>query len=201
MALKARAGRQASIIIILLLAAALAAGVALWAVGSRRRKAAEAEGRAKALHSMVEELKTNRASANDRALRQAMLQQLGIIKMVAEVPTEQNREMLRRISSMEGDTGGSLVNWKNVYDLIDNLYSGFYTWLHDRFGARLSDKEEQIIVLMLAGFSTKEIGVITGQTAATIYVRKSAVRKKLELPEKEDIISFLKAARQQEGEA
>lgn len=201
MALKARAGRQASIIIILLLAAALAAGVALWAVGSRRRKAAEAEERAEALHSMVEELKTNRASANDRALRQAMLQQLGIIKMVAEVPTEQNREMLRRISSMEGDTGGSLVNWKNVYDLIDNLYSGFYTWLHDRFGARLSDKEEQIIVLMLAGFSTKEIGVITGQTAATIYVRKSAVRKKLELPEKEDIISFLKAARQQEGEA
>lgn len=191
-ALKARSERQAATIIILVLTALLAGGVALWAVRSRRRKQAEAEERAEALHSMVEELKTSRASDNDRALRHAMLQQLGIIKMVAEVPTQQNREMLRRISSINGDTGGSLVNWQNVYHAIDSLYSGFYTWLHERYGAKLTDKEEQIIVLMLAGFSTKEIGVITGQTAATIYVRKSSVRRKLELPEKEDIISCLK---------
>lgn len=197
-ALKARTERQAATIIILLLAAALAGGVAIWAVGSRRRKAAEAEERAEALQSMVEELKTSRASESDRALRHAMLQQLGIIKMVAEVPTEQNREMLRRISSMEGDTGGALVNWQNVYSAIDSLYSGFYSWLHERFGSLLSDKEEQIIALMLAGFSTKEIGVITGQTAATIYVRKSSVRKKLGLPEKEDIIYWLKTRRKEE---
>ena len=47
-------------------------------------------------------------------------------------------------------------------------------------------------MLMMAGFSTKEISVITGQTTATIYVRKTSIRKKLGAPEKEDIIAFLR---------
>ncbi len=125
------------------------------------------------------------------ALRGAMLRQLGIIRMVAETPTEQNREMLRRISSIEGNTGRELVDWDNVFEIIDNLYSGFYSKLHERHGDELSLKEEQIIVLMVADFSTKEISVITGQTTSTIYVRKSSIRKKLGVPEKEDIVRFL----------
>jgi DNA-binding CsgD family transcriptional regulator len=84
------------------------------------------------------------------------------------------------------------VDWENLFELIDNLYSGFYSKLHRKYGELLTQKEEQIIVLMLAGFSTKEISVITGQTTATIYVRKSSIRKKLGVPEKEDIVVFLK---------
>ncbi|MDE6083920.1 MAG: LuxR C-terminal-related transcriptional regulator [Muribaculaceae bacterium] len=45
--------------------------------------------------------------------------------------------------------------------------------------------------LMVAGFSTKEISVITGQTTSTIYVRKTSIRKKLGVPEKEDIVRYL----------
>ena len=60
------------------------------------------------------------------------------------------------------------------------------------YGTSLTDKEEQIVVLMMAGFSTKEISVITSQTTSTIYVRKSSVRKKLGVPEKEDIVAFLR---------
>lgn len=138
-------------------------------------------------------MSTSDSTSNaQEALRRAMLQQLGIIKMVAETPTEQNREMLRKISSIESDTNGALVDWKNVYDIIDNLYSGFYSRLHESHGDVLTDKEEQIIVLMMAGFSTKEISVITTQTTATIYVRKSSVRKKLGVAEKEDIVAFLR---------
>ena len=84
------------------------------------------------------------------------------------------------------------MNWHNVYELIDNLYSGFYSKLKSEFADSLSDKETQIIVLMIAGFSTKEISVITSQTASTIYVRKSSVRKKIGVPEKEDIVAFLR---------
>lgn len=121
-----------------------------------------------------------------------MLKQLGIIKMVAETPTEQNREMLRKISAIDGDTNGELVDWEKVFEMIDSIYSGFYSKLHQQYGVLLSPKEEQIIVLMAAGFSTKEISVITGQTTSTIYVRKSSIRKKLGVPEKEDIVVFLK---------
>lgn len=124
-----------------------------------------------------------------------MLKQLGIIKMVAETPTEQNREMLRKISSIDGEINGELVDWSNVFEMIDNLYSGFYATLHHKYGDVLSLKEEQIIVLMVAGFSTKEISVITGQTTSTVYVRKSSIRKKLGVPEKEDIVRFLLSQR------
>lgn len=145
------------------------------------------------LQRLVDESKNSQKdSSSNKTLRRAMLQQLGVIKMVAETPTQQNREMLRKLSSVESDTDASLVNWESVYGMVDNLYSGFYSRLHKRHGGILTDKEEQIIALMAAGFSTKEISVITGQTAATIYVRKSSVRKKLGVPEKEDIVAFLR---------
>lgn len=145
------------------------------------------------LQKLVDESKSTQADSSvNEILRRAMLQQLGIIKMVAETPTEQNRDMLRKISSVENGTDKALVNWENVYDMIDNLYSGFYSRLHEQYGDILTEKEEQIIALMVAGFSTKEISVITGQTAATIYVRKSSIRKKLGVPEKEDIVAFLR---------
>ena len=155
-----------------------------------------AQERIEALQKMIDEYKSIPAAQdieiNDAStLRSVMLKQLGIIKMVAETPTEQNREMLRKISSIDGETNGELVDWENVYKIIDNLYSGFYGKLHSRYGDILSSKEEQIIVLMIAGFSTKEISVITGQTTSTIYVRKTSIRKKLGVPEKEDIVRHL----------
>lgn len=191
--LKAQNERKTDILIICLLGLIIIGLAALWNIQKRKRKTIEAEEKAEALQKMVDELSaSNTLSSEHESLRRAMLQQLGIIKMVAETPTEQNRDMLRKISSVENDTDKALVNWKSVYEMIDNLYSGFYSHLHNSHGNVLTEKEEQIISLMVAGFSTKEISVITGQTAATIYVRKSSVRKKLGVTEKEDIVAFLR---------
>ncbi len=191
--LKSKNDRQTAMIIIIVLVALIVSGALIWYALNKKRKALEVLERNEILQKLVDESKSTQvdSSVND-TLRRAMLQQLGIIKMVAETPTEQNRDMLRKISSVENGTDGSIVNWKNVYEMIDNLYSGFYSRLHNRHGNVLTEKEEQIIVLMVAGFSTKEISVITEQTAATIYVRKSSVRKKLGVPEKEDIVAFLR---------
>ena len=191
--LKAQNERKTAILIICLLGAIIIGLAALWNIQKRKRKIIEAEERAEALQKMIDELSASKTQSSEHeSLRRAMLQQLGIIKMVAETPTEQNQDMLRKLSSIESDTNGALVSWKNVYEIINNLYSGFYSLLHNRYGNILTDKEEQIIVLMLAGFSTKEISVITSQTTATIYVRKSSIRKKLGVPEKEDIMVFLR---------
>lgn len=197
LALKAESEHKTVVILVVALVAVLILAGAVWIIRHRRQRERENEERAEALQKMVDELKATPTSEQTEvhtpaALRRAMLQQLGIIKMVAETPTEQNREMLRKISSIESDTDGELVNWNNVFELINTLYSGFYDKLHTAYGETLSPKEEQIIVLMLAGFSTKEISVITGQTTSTIYVRKSTVRKKLGVPEKEDIVTFLR---------
>lgn len=191
--LKAENDRQMAIIIIIVLVTLLVSGMLLWYALNRKRKALEAVEQAEVLQKLVDELNASETSAGqNETLRRAMLQQLGIIKMVAETPTEQNREMLRKIYSVANQTNGSLVNWENVYEIIDNLYSGFYSRLHACHGHLLTEKEEQIIVLMMAGFSNKEISVITAQTTATVYVRKSAIRKKLGVPEKEDIVAFLR---------
>ena len=194
LALKAESEHKTVVMLAVIIVAMVLLGMAVWIIRRRRQRERENEERAEALQKMVDELKSAPAVVESHtpvALRRVMLQQLGIIKMVAETPTEQNREMLRRISSIEGDTDGDLVNWTNVFELIDNLYSGFYSMLHAEYGDVLTAKEEQIIVLMMAGFSTKEISVITRQTTSTIYVRKSSIRKKLGVPEKEDIVAFL----------
>lgn len=197
LALKAESQHKTVVILVIALVAVMILAGAVWIILHRRQRERENEERAEALQKMVDELKAFPSPEQievpaPAALRRAMLQQLGIIKMVAETPTEQNREMLRKISSIESDTDGELVNWNNVFELINTLYSGFYDKLHNAYGETLSPKEEQIIVLMVAGFSTKEISVITGQTTSTIYVRKSSIRKKLGVPEKEDIVTFLR---------
>lgn len=196
LALKAESEHKTVVILIIGIVALLAVAGAFWIIITRRQRERENEERIEALQKMVDEYKSapavRESDINDsRALRSVMLKQLGIIKMVAETPTEQNREMLRKISSIDGETNGELVDWENVYKIIDNLYSGFYGTLHSRYGDVLSPKEEQIIVLMVAGFSTKEISVISGQTTSTIYVRKTSIRKKLGVPEKDDIVGYL----------
>lgn len=196
LALKAESEHKTVIILIISLAALLIIAVSVWFIARRRHRERENEECIEALQKMVDEYNAApKAAATDAhsasALRGAMLKQLGIIKMVAQTPTEQNREMLRKISSIDGETEGALVDWTNVFGIIDNLYAGFYARLSGEFGDVLTQKEEQIIVLTVAGFSTKEISVITGQSTATIYVRKSAIRKKLGVPEKKDIVRFL----------
>lgn len=196
LALKAESRQKTVIILVLCLAAIVILGGSAWIIRTRRQRERDKEERIEALQKMVDEYKSAPAQETEKAgssaLRGIMLKQLGIIKMVAETPTEQNREMLRKISSIDGETNGELVDWGKVFELIDNLYSGFYSKLHRQYGDLLSQKEEQIIVLMVAGFSTKEISVITGQTTSTIYVRKSSIRKKLGVPEKDDIVAFLR---------
>lgn len=198
LALKAESRQKTVIILVVSLFALIILGCSAWIIRARRQRERDNEERIEALQKMVDEYKsapsqeTDKDKADSTALRGIMLKQLGIIKMVAETPTEQNREMLRKISAIDGETNGELVDWGKVFEMIDNLYSGFYTRLYREYGELLTPKEEQIIVLMVAGFSTKEISVITGQTTSTIYVRKSSIRKKLGVPEKEDIVEFLK---------
>ena len=193
--LKAESEYKTVIILIVGIAALLILGGSIWIIKIRHQRERDNEERIEALQRMVDEYKSAHTQENknfDSSVRSVMFKHLGIMKMVAETPTEQNRDMLRKISAIDGENNGELVDWKTIYELIDNLYSGFYSNLHGRYGNTLIPKEEQIIILMVAGFSTKEISVITGQTTSTIYVRKSSIRKKIGVPEKEDIVEFLR---------
>lgn len=175
-------------------------GIAVYFVMAyRKRRMIEAEERAETLSGMLKELeKTEKrddgASDSDK-LKAVLLRQLGIFKTFAGTPTPQSRDALRKISSA-GNNGASiesLIDWPDFYSMIDSLYDGFHAKLLKKYPGTFNDKEQQIIVLLKAGFSTKEIGVLTEQSSATIYTRKSVIRKKLATPENGDIIARLDA--------
>lgn len=168
-------------------------GVAVYFVLSRRkRRMTEAEERAETLEQMLRGMEKAEAaksvSSDSEKLKAALLRQLCIFKTFAGTPTQQSRDALKKIASAAG-AAATLVDWPDFYAMIDNLYDSFHARLLRKYPGTFNDKEQQIIVLLKAGFSTKEIGVLTEQTSATIYTRKSVIRKKLAAPENGDIIA------------
>ena len=55
----------------------------------------------------------------------------------------------------------------------------------------LNEKEIQLCCLLKANFTTKEISVVTQQSVRTVYQRKSTIRQILQMPEAEDIATYL----------
>lgn len=178
----------------------LAGGGGVWYFRSRRNRLIEAEERIETLDRLLAEATAVAPSAsavsegNDRLFRRILLQQLGLIRLVAGQPTAQNQELLRRVSTLPhpNEAVEGLLVWDDLYPVIDRVYDGFYSHLHARFGSLLTDKEEQLCCLLRADFTTKEISVLTGQSIPTIYQRKTTIRKKLGMDEKGDIVAFVR---------
>ncbi len=173
---------------------------------NRVQRLAEAEDRIDTLtrmlaeaQSVTEEMTDGKEykTEDDIFFKKILLQQLGIIRMVASTPTGQNQALLKRIAGIgEGKIQtNSLLVWSDLYQVIDRLYDNFHTRLMEQYGHILTEKEIQISCLLCAGFSTKEIGVITQQSDATIYVRKTSIRKKVGTSEGQDIVSYINGIR------
>ena len=168
---------------------------------NRVQRMAEAEDRIDTLTRMLADAQTVLAAEtveqelpktdDDAFFKKILLQQLGIIRLVASMPTSQNQALLKRISAISGGEipTHSLLVWSDLYPVIDRLYDNFHTRLMELYGDALTEKEVQICCLLCAGFSTKEIGVITQQSDATIYVRKTSIRKKIGAAEGQDIVA------------
>ncbi|MDE5646527.1 MAG: LuxR C-terminal-related transcriptional regulator [Muribaculaceae bacterium] len=172
-------------------------GVGYIIMTRRKQRLVEAEERAETLAQMLKDAEKAETGGIDRSaadkLKASLLRQIGIIKTFAGAPTQQSRDALKKISgvSLGADSVETLVDWPMVYSMIDDLYEGFHSKLLNAYPDTFTDKELQIIALLKAGFSTKEIGVLTEQSSATVYVRKTSIRKKLHTPENGDFIAQL----------
>ena len=140
----------------------------------------------------LRELLASADKTNDKeSVRKLMLQQLGIIKTIVGTPTEANQQLLARLMSLNEDKADALIDWQSIYQTIDLVYDGFYSRLKEQYPNVLNEKEMQLCCLLKAGFSTKEINMLTRQSMQTIYQRKTQVRQRLGLAEGEDIIVCL----------
>ena len=184
---------QLNLLLALLVLVLAGGGVSLY-VRNRRNRLIEAEERAETLTRLLEDATRNQSKGEDgQFFRKILLQQLGMIRLVAKQPTSQNQELLRRISGITSHElpVESLLVWEDLYPIIDRIYDNFYTKMDSCFGDVLIDKEKQLCCLLCADFSTKEISVVTQQSIPTIYQRKTNIRKKLGMGEKEGIVEFI----------
>ena len=158
----------------------------------KRSKFIEAEEKREVLEKLLKE--ATAANEKDNAFfKKVLLQQLGLIKIVASTPTGHNQELLKQVSNINNRNipADDMLVWDDLYKLTDSIYNGFYTKLSSKYGEILTEKEKQLACLLCAGFSTKEISVISQQGIQTIYQRKTTIRQKLKMDEKEDIVDFI----------
>lgn len=184
--------RERMILVIVLLAVTLAAILVIFYLQRRKKKLEEKEEELDTLKHLWDDVqKVN--SQNDQFFKKILFQQMGLIRMVATNPTPNNQEFLSKITRITNEEmpAEDLLNWEDLYKVIDSIYGHFYTHIITRFGQVLNERELQLCCLLRANFSTKEISVVTRQSVRTIYQRKTTIRQKLNMDEKEDIADFM----------
>ena len=178
------------LVIVLVLSLFVALGslfLFLYLYNRRKRLLMQKEEEIETLRNML----NNSTSTDTENVQQLMLRQLGLIKTIAGSPTEANQQLLAQLTAMDENKASSLMEWSSIYRTIDVAYDGFHKRVVDRYGEVLNEKEIQLCCLLRAGFSTKEINMLTRQSLQTIYQRKTQVRQKLGLAEGEDIAEKL----------
>lgn len=183
------------IILFVILILIIVAGLLYYYIHKRKKVLEEKEEELETLKHLLKKAEKSKDNEekDDKFFKRILLQQLGIIRLAATVPTTQNQEFLQqmiRITNKDIPVETLLV-WEDLYQVIDSIYNNFYTNISSMYGNRLSDKEIQLCCLLKAEFSTKEISVVTQQSIQTIYQRKTTIRQKLQMNEKEDIPDFL----------
>ena len=159
----------------------------------KKQQQIEKDEELEALRQLVSESHAQTEQKDDRFFKRILLQQLGVIKMASSNPTTANLELLKRMKTITNQEVNvdSLLNWNDLFNTIDYIYDGFYTSLINKYGSILNDKEIQLCCLLKTNFSTKEISVVTQQSVRTVYQRKSTIRQTLQMPEAENITTFL----------
>ena len=164
-----------------------------WYLQRRKHLLVEKEEELEALRRLLNETEGDESGNNDKFVKKMLLQQLGLIRIVATNPSSDHQELLvqmGRIANKDVAVDDLLV-WSDLYKTIDMVHDGFYTRISQKYGNILNEKELQLCCLLKSDFSTKEISVVIQQSIRTVYQRKTVIRQKLGMEEKEDIAEFL----------
>lgn len=115
--LKLERQRTETIIIISVLLLILSAVVVYFHIRNKYKRLAEAEEHIDTLTSMLQETQQSTTSTDEAHFKKLLLQQFGIIRLVAHTPTAQNQELLRRISGISNNQipVDGLLNWDDIY--------------------------------------------------------------------------------------
>lgn len=180
------------IIIVISLVVIILILLVTFSLKQRKKMLEEKEEELETFKKMLSEAQKSN-NKDDKFFKKILLQQLGLIKIVATTPTSHNQELLMQMARITNRDIPieDILNWNDLYLVIDSIYDNFHTKINELYGDVLLEKEVQLCCLLKAEFSTKEISTVTQQSIRTIYQRKSTIRAKLNMQEKEDIIEFV----------
>lgn len=167
--------------------------IIIWYLQRRKHLLVEKEEELEALRRLLHEAEADDSGSNDKFVKKMLLQQLGLIRIVATNPSSDHQELLAQMGRIANKdvVADELLVWNDLYQTIDMVYDGFYTRIRQKYGDILNEKELQLCCLLKSDFSTKEISVVIQQSVRTVYQRKTVIRQKLGMEEKEDIAGFL----------
>lgn len=165
----------------------------IWYLQRRKHLLIEKEEELEALRRLLHEAAEDNSGGNDKFVKKMLLQQLGLIRIVATNPSSDHQELLVQMGRIANKdiVADDLLVWNDLYKTIDMVYDGFYSRISHKYGNLLNEKELQLCCLLKSDFSTKEISVVIQQSIRTVYQRKTVIRQKLGMEEKEDIAGFL----------
>ena len=168
----------------------------VWYLQRRKHLLVEKEEELEALRHLLHETEGDNGDSNDKFVKKMLLQQLGLIRIVATNPNSDHQELLVQMGRIANKdvVADELLVWSDLYQTIDMVHDGFYTRIHRKYGSVLNEKELQLCCLLKSDFSTKEINVVIQQSVRTVYQRKTVIRQKLGMEEKENIAEFLSAS-------
>lgn len=144
-------------------------------------------------------------SEKETTFRNTLLEQFEILKKTASLENhirqdDGNRSKLLLRKFNEIVYGQDTLNWERLYKVMNDLHDGFFDRLRERF-PHLDEDEFRICCLTYTQFSSSEIAIIMGLSVNTIQMKRSSIRKKLQIPSKGNIPHFLDGAlRHIEGE-
>lgn len=128
------------------------------------------------------------------SFRNVLLHQFNIIKKTATLKNYIHKEdknserLLKKFNEII--YGEEKLNWDILYKSINELHNGFFDRLREKY-PDLNEDEFRVCCLTYTNFSSEEISIIMELRINTIQMKRSTIRKKLNIPPMGNIQHFL----------
>lgn len=118
---------------------------------------------------------------------ESLIERLKIIKS-----SSGDKEANQKIAAILNETKASLTsyNWEEFQLIFEKVHLNFYKNLIEQF-PNITPNEKKISAFLKLGLTTKDISAITNQTAHSILIARSRLRKKLGLSKEKSLVEFI----------
>lgn len=134
------------------------------------------------------------AQEREKSFRKVLFQHFDIFKKVTLLKTElkgeekkHSQKLLKRVHEIVYNQEN--IDWSMLFDIMNQLYKGVPDAIRKKY-PHLDEVEIRICCLEYAGLSNNEIAIILEFSINTIQMKKSVIRKKLEIDGYGNIVEF-----------